>query len=656
MFKNTLKITINKRSIIVDEKNDNIIRFSKPVVITDNSEQWNGTSYDIKTLNIDTFKGTVTTNHIDKVENVVANVIGLEKVGNKVTIEGLDFAKNESSYANMVYNLMVGGYINDFSTETSGDYPDENGVFKNHDLVGLSIVVSGNNKSASINQCIKNSLEESRKLGLDTSEVEQLIEKDEVVENTKEIVTMFKTIKNNRSFTLLVKYKNAAGEEVEAELKPGASVDVSEDQEQAVKDQVAAAEDTQAKVEAENKMGEILKEMQDLKKEVANSRAQAPKYDNSSHSNSADVKAMNHRDRFDLQVNSAVSSLLDEDVDAKKTLRAINEHNFAEYKAEGIVRNTMTISSLGNFVIPKEMITEIQRCDTDYRPLLDIFGFRETLSLEAGFVSGSGDIDMQNVEMCDDGENGNRKPISEYSLVPGSFKLEELAAVTPVCNAATRFLAVDILGDIASRYRRDYDRKKAQLVIARLQQAVDTTGNEVTYSVSASDPAVALESWINTWSEVISCAPNGIFVFSQSTYAELLRRGVRAGVVGGDLNLFTTGNQPMILGKRYIIVSDDLLPTLGTSQTRTFQVIDVAGVVQTVTVDNAVFYVDPSTFTGRVSGGLQYDMSAHAAYEVSGTVRSAFQRNEIVLRGSMYRGGQILLPSKVSGLKTVAVS
>src|SRR5690606_33815407 len=114
MYRNKLNLSLNKRKITVDENQDNILLFSSPVVITDNSKQWSGTSYDIKTLNIDTFDGKVTTDHDDRVEKIVANVVGLKKTGNKVTIDGLDFAKNESAYALLVYNLVKGEYVDDF--------------------------------------------------------------------------------------------------------------------------------------------------------------------------------------------------------------------------------------------------------------------------------------------------------------------------------------------------------------------------------------------------------------------------------------------------------------------------------------------------------------------------------------------------------------
>src|SRR5690606_18992932 len=67
---------------------------------------------------------------------------------------------------------------------------------------------------------------------------------------------------------------------------------------------------------------------------------------------------------------------------------------------------------------------------------------------------------------------------------PNTDKLEEMAAVTPISINVIKFAAADILADVAEGYRNDYDRKRAQLVIARLQQAVNSNGNKSTYDIS----------------------------------------------------------------------------------------------------------------------------------------------------------------------------
>jgi len=90
---------------------------------------------------------------------------------------------------------------------------------------------------------------------------------------------------------------------------------------------------------------------------------------------------------------------------------------------------------------------------------------------------------------------------------------------------------------------------------------------------------------------------------------------------------------------------------LNTAQTKTFVVNG-----ESVTINHAIFYADLSNFTGRVSGGLTYDIATQASYEVGGEVKSAFQRNEIVLRGSFFRGGAFKDETQVAGLRANGVS
>jgi hypothetical protein len=90
---------------------------------------------------------------------------------------------------------------------------------------------------------------------------------------------------------------------------------------------------------------------------------------------------------------------------------------------------------------------------------------------------------------------------------------------------------------------------------------------------------------------------------------------------------------------------------LNSTETKSFSVQGA-----TVTIDQAVFYADLRTFTGRSSGGLKYDVDGSASYEVGGTVYSAYQRNEVVLRGSFFRGGVVKDPSVVASIAATAVS
>lgn len=360
--------------------------------------------------------------------------------------------------------------------------------------------------------------------------------------------------------------------------------------------------------------------------------------------NKAEIADLNWKDRYNKQVNAAWEAFRAGSIEARKTLNEINEVNLGALKEEGIAKNSMTIASMGNFVIPPEMYREIVGKRTDYTAIIEATDWKETDSLEFAWLKRNGDIDMKNVALCDDGANGNLKPISEYTATPQTGKLEEMAAVTVVCNAATRFFAVDLLADVAAGYRNDYDRKRAQLVIAKLEQAVAESGQSVKYAPKTD--TAAMVAWLEAIAEISDSSVNGTLVFNNKTFAQLKAHALEAGVNGPLSHIFTDGEIPQIFGTRFIVVPNDLMPTIESDDQVAFT---VEGKV--VPITHAVFYADLSEFVGYTSGGLQYDVATEASYEVNGAVRSAYQRNELVLRGSFFRGGAIKDTSRVAGIE-----
>ncbi|MFA9228863.1 MAG: hypothetical protein ACEQR7_10635, partial [Agathobacter rectalis] len=361
--------------------------------------------------------------------------------------------------------------------------------------------------------------------------------------------------------------------------------------------------------------------------------------------------AMPWQQRHGIQIEMAWNMLKNNDQEAGKKLIDINKFHIEELQKAGKVQNSMTIADFGNFVISPELLTEIEGYRSDFAGILGKVSFKDTLSLQMAWLTRSGDINMQEVEMCDDDANGNLKPVTEYEATFQTSNLKEVAGVTPVCDAATRFLAVDMLGDIAQGYRTDFDRKKAQLLIARLQQAVNSTGYKK-YFNGTSD-VTALKSWFPLMSQLQENIMNGVYVFNTKTYVEMLQRQMGAGIsTESGFGIFTKGeNGPLFLGQPYVIVPNELMPTVNTIETKTFVVEGVS-----VTIDQSVFYFEPNTFSGRTSGGLKYDLSTEAAYEVNGVVKSAYQRNELVLRGSFFRGGAIRDPQKVTSMGAAGAS
>lgn len=695
-----------EKNAFVDE-GDGTISFPNKLVITDNTEQRNGTRYDIDTLDLSEYKGQITADHMDMLGSIIGKVNGIAKVGTQVVIDSIQFAIKENPLARLAYNLLKGGYLKDFSVETYDGYLDEEDVYREAKLIGLSAVVVGNNRNSTVNAIVTNSLKQSKEDGLDTTKLEDSLlttfkikqthlastdkkedaksapvkngsiqtsptkpdpeepvaaapeeEKSEPTEgeasNNKDIVTKEET---DMSKTAVVDEPKAADAKKEEKVE-------NKVEEQAKVEQAAPVLDVNALAELlDKKLEERLKPIQEkvdaVEQSAFDKKAKEPEFkkdENGAHQDGLrhsknDYASLPWQERHAKQINAAWDLLKRHDTSAFEVLNKINEVNLNDLKKEGKVANALTIADFGNFVISRELLTEIEGCRNNYTGLVNATQWKETMSTQFAWLKRSGDINMQSVEFCDDGANGNLKPISEYDATIQTSDLEELAAVTPVCNAATRFLAADLLGDVAAGYRNDYDRKRAQLVIARLEQAIEANGNSVVYDTN---PAVnSLTTWVDTWSQIATCTPNGTFVFNTSTLAEVMRRAVESGVNGPLANIFINGANglPTLWGRPYIVVPDDIMPTLNSAGT-----VSIAVDGSTVTVNHAVFYADLSNFTGRTSGGLQYDLSTDAAYEVSGTVKSAYQRNELVLRGSFFRGGAIKDTDQVAGLLSPGVS
>lgn len=658
----------------IKDQGDGLVMFSRPVTITDTSEQWNGTKYDLKTFDIAGWNLLLTADHSSIIQKVLGKVIGLKKVGNnRVTIDGIVFATKQNPLADYAYNMMLAGYLTDFSIETIGPWPDDEGIYHESKLVGCSVVVAGNNKQAHVNEIAMNAIKKAEENGLDASTIKEIvkypIDNKTKVSNTD--IDMFKEIKNTRDFAVTLNFKDAAGNQLTKILNAGEVLKVSEDQEQAlndvIKNAVAPKAKEEKKEEAKTQLNstEITEAIQNAVKPFAdelatfkknfNTQVKEPVFTKSNGGayNSNKLADLDYRDRHDIQINAIIDFQTSKggDRESYNKLIAVNQFHVQELAKAKKVRNSMTISDFGNFVISPELLTDIEGYRSDFKELLAAFGFRETLSTRMAFLKREGDINMQEVAFCDDGANGNLKPISEYEATIETSDLQELAAVTPICNAATRFLAVDMLGDVAEGYRTDYDRKKSQLIIARLQQAVNETNNKVTYDTTTD--LKALQSWIRAMTLMQQGVMNGVYIFNQATYGELLLRATGAGVnTDGGFKLFSTGDTgPLMLGRPYIIVPNELMPTLNTAGTKSFTVEGA-----TVTITAAVFYADPRTWSGRTSGGLNYDVSVDAAYEQGGVVKSAWQRNEVVLRGSFFRGGVIRDTARVVAISAPGVS
>lgn len=770
----------------VDE-GDGIVSFPNGLTITDGTVQRNGTTYDIDTLDVSCYGNQLTGDHEDKLSSLIGEVIGVAKRDGKVVVNKIRYAINENPYARLAYNLLIGGFSKNFSTETIGPAPDHNGVWKYSELVGLSQVVTQNNYNAHVNlfnKVVHNSLEQSKQDGLDVTGIEEKVlthvkeenkmeEKDkkdtEVVEaetkttqevtddsvDTKKEAPQAPVVEQatDKSEVLETPHLDTQENEVEKEETDEAAkteevvetennevektqnetdkvasdkngvyvektVTITTHESEYIESEEEKAEqaareakweaDEQARLEAEkapdvivvvqdanndvstesekdkketnnketemdekdkkvensvtlstdqlkeviaNALAPISKELEAVRQEAKNAfdaSAKEPAFKKEDKTEVAknDYKAMDWKDRYNEQVEAAWNAVKIGSVESWAKLREINSVNLEALKEAGVARNSITLEELGNFVIPPEMYNEIQGHRNDYTAILGATEWKETMSLEFAWLQRVGDINMRNVALgeTDAAPNGNLKPISEYSAVPKRSSLEELAAVTVVATSATRFAAVDLLADAAAGYRNDFDRKRAQLVIAKLETAIDETGFTTAYNPTTD--LDALDAWLDAITAISDTTLNGTLIFNARTFAELKSRALRAGANGPLSEILTTGEFPTVWGYRFIVVPNDLMPSLGGSETVAHYVDGVAK-----TINHAVFFADLSTFTGRTSGGLQYDVSNSAPYEVGGVVKSAYQRNELVLRGSFFRGGAVKDVQVVAGIR-----
>lgn len=728
-IKNQLQVSVSKGSFV--DEGDGLVSFPGGLTITDDTQQRNGTKYDINSMDVSRYGQQLTADHVDKLSNLIGRVIGVAKQGNRVIVTGIQYAVKENPYARMAYDLFVGGFSNSFSIETMGPYPDEQDrIYYNAELVGLSQVVLPNNYNAVVNQfneIVHNSLERSKSDGLDTTGIEEhvlsqikndAVEEESMTKEEKEKLAVEEAAKIEAQAAAEKAANDAAEAEAkaeeekkaleakEAEAKAAEEAKAKAEAEELAKKEAEAKEaadkeaadkaaaEAKAQEEAEAKVAEEAaanaakekelnnKEKTEMTKEeiaeiVANSVAAAlkpvqeelaaakaeakqaldaaakePAFRKEEEEAAAAQNAyddMTPEELFSKQLNAAVAVERLQSVEGAKTLHEINARNLNALKEAKLVKNSMTLQDLGNFVIAPELYNEIATKRNDYSALLNITNWKETNSLQFGWLTRSSDIDMQNVAIgalgdvpSPDTTNNRLKPVSTPGYGANTDKLEEMAAVTPISINVIKFAAADILGDVAEGYRNDYDRKRAQLVIARLQQAVNANGKVQTMDISD-----GLLGWAQTVALAADATSTGTLVFNNKTKAFLIGQAVSTNNAA-VLQEIANGT---IFGTPFVTVPNDLLPTINTAETRTFQ---VQG--QPVTVVSSVFYGDLSTFTGRTSGGLQYDVDGSASYEVGGVTYSAYQRNEVVLRGSFFRGGVVKDTRVIAAINAVAVS
>lgn len=665
---NRIDVVIDKNAIVDD--GEGTIRFSGGLTLSDDSTQMDGTKYDIPSMDISRFDGTVLADHDYSVQAIVGKAFGVAKSANRLVAEGVMFAIKQSSLARFVYDMVRGGFINAVSIGTVGPWPGEDNIYRSAALKEWSFVALGNNENATI--VARNAIKHAEADGLDTKELKDFLQKNHVeveepkiVENSltekkvEEIVEKKVTEKleaklSTNETTMTEEEKKAAEAAEEAKR-------VEENKEEERENEGAAQQ--KAVLDAINTLGESLKglstKVDTIEKNAFDQSAKEPEFKQNA---GGETKVMNEKfagmsgeDITRLQVQNFYKSTKNKDAEASKILTQANEYNKNQLIEKGFVKkNAIDMETFGNFVTNPELLTEIQGYRTDFSQILSAFPYRQTNSLQMGWLVRDGDIDMQPVEMCDDGANGNLKPISEYEATANTKNLEELAAVTPICTAATIFLAADLLTDASQGYRNSYDRNKARGIIAALEKAAeDNDPASFVYAGDLNNAAGAATLLGQIRKAIFEISQGeGMLVMNEATFGIIWNALFLVGAGGNLTDTIVNGQtfQQLWL-KRLVVVPNELMPTLG--DTATYKTYAYEGA--TVTINHAMFYVNPMNVRARENGSLRFDLSTEAAYEVNGVVRSAYQRNEIVLRGSQFRGTAVLDPTRVGSLRAGAV-
>lgn len=755
------------------DRGEGVVEFPNGLTITDDSVMWSGWKYDIDTLDISEYPGQVTANHIDMLENVLGKVEGVKKEGNRVYVERIRYAVKENALAKLAYDLLVGGFSNQFSIETmpTGNDDYENGVFHSHKLVGLSQVVMGNNKHAHVNSVgemalVTNSINASKEAGLDTSVVEHILDneeeqavatnqaepkevKEEVITNAPEEVatpevkpekeaveasqaqadaeadSIAQVAEANEADTEAKEaeeeveeakeendaeaetsdeeiVKSESEEEVETEdndaetpeeapapeeIAPEADEKVAEDatetdteanqaETKTEEEPTEESDETPVEQSAEEETDDIKEEnMADLQKLVdeavakklnAIAEAQAAEANEPEFKQSAAPETKvdnNYRARYEKQVKAIVNIAKTHSIKAQNELEEINQFNFNALVEAGKVSNTMTIEEFGNFVLPPEMYDEIVGVRTNYDAFLSILDWRETDRLEFSWLRRDGDIKMQPVAMCApqnpspitdasvDADASNLKAQTQYGAHAVFEQLEEIAGVTPICNAARLFLAVDLVADAIRGYRNDFAFGKASLAIAKFQQAVTEAETGIVYAYGGSD-LESIKKFLDVLAAISDSTTNGRFIFTQRTLLKIKGFALGAGVNGPLGEIFINGSVPTIFGVPYTIVPNDLMPSIGDDVANNPKFM-VNG--KEVEITATVFFGDTDQFIGYTRGGLNLDISDVASYGPNAQY-SAYQRDEIVLRGYYYRGGAFRLPEAMAAITNKAAT
>ena len=75
--KSHVDVPVTKNAFV--DEGDGVVSFPQGLTITDDTEQRNGTKYDIESLDIGEYQGQLTADHVDMLDRLIGGVEGVEK-------------------------------------------------------------------------------------------------------------------------------------------------------------------------------------------------------------------------------------------------------------------------------------------------------------------------------------------------------------------------------------------------------------------------------------------------------------------------------------------------------------------------------------------------------------------------------------------------
>lgn len=704
-------------------KETGIVKFPGGLVIADGSKMRSGLQYDIESLDISHFDGTVTADHNDKDHHsLIGQVIGLRKEGQKLIIDGVRYALR-NPFAKMIHDLTVDGFSKGFSIGTIKAKLGQDGKLHGGELFGLSQVILPDNYNTYAN-AIVSSFKDGQSVALKMSDEGSALENVQAALRSQNVQVAssanghMQTLTSSldvKDTTLMAKEEETPTPEAvvepilsAAEVEPTAPEsgdDVIEESEAeeinstqeaidslqsdvtTIQNDVAEVKDAIIKLtESLTTVAEDVSEVEETLDDIVNPEdtpiAEEDEIDEESeveeiesaapiepltpteegitHSMTreevlsliaeAHVKEAepaftpaapagptNYRDALTHQFNLAIKATRDLDASAYAELREINKVNYNAQIEAGKITSSLKLEDIGNFVVAPEVIDEVQRKRTNYTDFVNTIDWKDGSSLKLTWLNGEDEIDMQHVETgaynSEVSDTDLQKPHQDLNYAVGEAELEEVAKTTGISLNTLKYAAVDILADITRLFGKDYDRKRAQLLVVRFQEAVTATGQTVEW-----DPSAGLEALELAVADAVE-GP-GYLVMSAKTLAKLKA----AAIAEQAPEIYAGLKNKDFSGTPIVLVSSDVLPTIGTAETRTFKVWGVDKVVSA-----AIFFYDPEAVAASATA-LEFDVDGRASYTRNGVLRSAFENNEVVVRGSFLRAAAVTEPTTVSAI------